>query len=183
MVSRLFLFLKTKSEMNKRLGRMPFLGLLMMLLMSASMSAKTYKGTINIEVGEECYVSHGYESNAYTVSGYWTKTDGSAFAITASSSGNGGCRIKGNQVGTSTLNWTGVVAAGWSVWDEEYYWTVNVAPSSDIQINATNFPDDNFRSFLLSQSYGSDGKLKKSEISSITQIDVSNKNIASLQGI
>lgn len=96
------------------------------MLMSVSVSAKTYKGTINIEVGETYTVSHGYGSG-YTVSGYWTKSDGNAFRITSSSSSTGGCTIVGDQVGTSTLNWTGVVSAGWDVWDEEYYWTVNVA--------------------------------------------------------
>lgn len=116
---------------------MPFLCLLM-LLMPAFMSAKTYKGTINIEVGETYHVDLGYGSG-YTVSGFWTKTGGSAFIITSSSSGNGGCTIKGNQVGTSTLNWTGVVSGGWSTWDEEWYWTVNVvAPTikvSKIELN------------------------------------------------
>lgn len=112
--------------MNKQIWRISFLWLLIMMLMSVSVSAKTYKGTINIEVGETYTVSHGYGSG-YTVSGYWTKSDGNAFRITSSSSSTGGCTIVGDQVGTSTLNWTGVVSAGWDVWDEEYYWTVNVA--------------------------------------------------------
>ncbi|MCR4809534.1 MAG: Ig-like domain-containing protein [Prevotella sp.] len=126
--------------MNKRLGRMSFLCLLMMLLMPASMSAKTYKGTINIVVGQEYYVSHGYESNAYTVSGYWTKTDGNAFVITGSSSSNGGCTIKGNQVGTSTLNWTGYVYAGGSGWDVEYYWTITVSDHYELPPLSANPP-------------------------------------------
>ena len=117
--------------MNKLIGQMSFLCLLMMLLMPVSSSAKTYKGTINIQIGETYHVDIGYGSG-YTVSGYWTKTDGSAFIITSSSSGNGGCTIKGNQVGTSTLNWTGVVSGGWSTWDEEWYWTVNVKDGNTI---------------------------------------------------
>ena len=112
--------------MNKRIRRFSYLWLLLMMFMPLSVSAKTYKGTINIEVGETYYFDLGFGSG-YTVSGYWTKTDGSAFVITSSSSGNGGCTIKGNKVGTSTLNWTGVVSGGWSTWDEEWYWTVNVA--------------------------------------------------------
>lgn len=112
--------------MNKRIRLISFLWLLFMMLMPVSISAKTFKGTINIEVGETYHVDLGY-SSSYTVSGYWTKTDGSAFVITSSSSGNGGCTIKGNKEGTSTLNWKGVVSGGWSTWDEEWYWTVNVS--------------------------------------------------------
>lgn len=127
--------------MNKRLGRMPFMCLLMMMLLSASMTAKTNKGTIDIEVGETYYIDLGYGSG-YTVSGYWTKTDGRAFIITSSSSGNGGCAIKGNQVGTSTLNWKGFVSGGWNTWNEDFYWTVNVKPKSkkvtDIIINKSS---------------------------------------------
>lgn len=56
------------------------------------------------------------------------------------------------------------------------------------EINATNFPDASFRSWLLSQNYGADGKLTESEISSITRIDVSGSysshgTIKSLKGI
>lgn len=115
--------------MNKRTKHFSFLWLLLIMLMPISVSAKTFMGTINIEVGETYTVNHLYTSSAYTVSGYWTKTDGNAFRITSSSSGNGGCTIVGNQVGTSTLNWRGVVSAGWDVWDSECYWTVNVQPA------------------------------------------------------
>ena len=258
--------------MNKRIRHFSFQWLLLMTLISLSVSAKTYKGTINIEVGETYYVTHGYNnSSAYTVSGYWTKTDGNAFVITASSSGNGGCEIKGNQVGTSTLNWWGVIYAGGSLWEDDYYWTVNVQPKSKkvtniilnktssslvvggqeqlsatvlptdatnpninwnssnnnvatvnnrglveakntgtttitcsavdgsgvkatcsvtvvsdyklADINESNFPDENFRNYLLSQDYGSDGKLMASEATKASQIWVESKNITSLKGI
>ena len=53
----------------------------------------------------------------------------------------------------------------------------------DIAINETNFPDVNFRNWLLSQSYGSDGVLTEEEIVKVTSIDVSWKSIQSLQGI
>lgn len=56
------------------------------------------------------------------------------------------------------------------------------------EINATNFPDASFRSWLFSQSYGTDGKLTENEISSITSINVSGSfsspgTIKSLKGI
>lgn len=52
-----------------------------------------------------------------------------------------------------------------------------------IAINSTNFPDENFRNYLLSQSYGKDGLLTESEISGITELSIYKKNIISLKGI
>jgi len=54
---------------------------------------------------------------------------------------------------------------------------------ADVQINETNFPDENFRKWILSQDYGSDGVLTNAEIESIMSIDVSNQNISDLTGI
>ena len=56
------------------------------------------------------------------------------------------------------------------------------------EINATNFPDEAFRNWLLERNYGKDGKLTEKEISSITSIDVSGTldspgSISSLKGI
>ena len=53
----------------------------------------------------------------------------------------------------------------------------------DIAINETNFPDENFRNWILSQSYGSDGVLTDEEIAEVTDITVYYKSIKSLQGI
>lgn len=59
--------------------------------------------------------------------------------------------------------------------------------AGDIAIDATNFPDTNFRNWLLDSSnlagIGTDGKLTATEIASVTILNVSNKNIASLAGI
>ena len=54
---------------------------------------------------------------------------------------------------------------------------------ADVAINETHFPDENFRSWLKSQSYGSDGVLTDAEIAGVTSIDVAKKSIKSLQGI
>ena len=54
---------------------------------------------------------------------------------------------------------------------------------ADVTINATNFPDANFRRWLLNQSYGSDGKLTDAEIARVTSIVVSKNGIQSLKGI
>ena len=55
--------------------------------------------------------------------------------------------------------------------------------AQDIEINEKNFPDANFRNYLLSQSYGKDGVLTEAEIKGIAGINVSGKNISSLKGI
>lgn len=64
-------------------------------------------------------------------------------------------------------------------------WVYSVQEPSPViaEINATNFPDANFRNYLLVQDYGKDGVLTEDEISQITSIDVYNKDISSLKGI
>lgn len=54
---------------------------------------------------------------------------------------------------------------------------------ADVRINSTNFPDPNFRNWLLEQEFGADGKLTNEEIAEIDFLDVSGKNIKSLGGI
>ena len=66
--------------------------------------------------------------------------------------------------------------------------SIPVSSALVAEINATNFPDEEFRKYLLSQSYGEDGKLTESEISKVTSISVSGKysepgSIKSLKGI
>lgn len=55
--------------------------------------------------------------------------------------------------------------------------------SGNLKISAINFPDENFRSFLLTQDYGTDGVLTNEEIAGVTSLNVSKKSIQSLQGI
>ena len=61
--------------------------------------------------------------------------------------------------------------------------SLTVDPSETIAINTTNFPDVNFRNYLLGQSYGQDGMLMDSEITNIKSIKVDNKIIRNLKGI
>lgn len=63
--------------------------------------------------------------------------------------------------------------------------TIVALPDSDkdIEINTTNFPDENFRNWLFSQDYGKDGLLTEEEIASVTEINVSERGIQSLKGI
>lgn len=54
---------------------------------------------------------------------------------------------------------------------------------ADVQIVGNNFPDNKFRNYLLSQSYGKDGVITTAEIANITEINVSSLKIQSLEGI
>ena len=54
---------------------------------------------------------------------------------------------------------------------------------ADVVINEKNFPDPNFRNWILSQPFGKDGVLSDKEIADITEMNVSNKNIHDLKGI
>ncbi len=59
--------------------------------------------------------------------------------------------------------------------------------ASDITIDATNFPDTNFRDWLLDSKnlagIGADGKLTEAEIDSVTSLNVPQESIESLAGI
>ena len=70
------------------------------------------------------------------------------------------------------------VSKGWTVRNE--IWNIY---EGTIVINATNFPDENFHSYLLKQNYGRDGVLTEKEIKEVTTFNVSHSNIKSLKGI
>lgn len=55
--------------------------------------------------------------------------------------------------------------------------------TAQVSINATNFPDPNFRNYLLEQWYGRDGKLTDAEIAKVNEIEVGDRNVANLKGI
>lgn len=75
-------------------------------------------------------------------------------------------------------------AKGWTVYAfSGSSWKEYAGTSTGIAINAANFPDANFRNYLLAQSYGADAKLTPEEISGITEINVESKEISSLKGI
>ena len=52
-----------------------------------------------------------------------------------------------------------------------------------LTIDEENFPDKNFRNWILNQDYGRDGYLTDAEIATVSEISVSRKNIANLKGI
>jgi len=60
---------------------------------------------------------------------------------------------------------------------------INVSSGSGVEINYANFPDNNFRTWLLAQPWGIDGVITEAEFAGITSINVSEKNIRDLKGI
>ncbi len=62
--------------------------------------------------------------------------------------------------------------------------SLEVEAAGDVLINETNFPDAIFREYVSTNfDRNMDGKLSESEIQSVTNIDVSWKNITSLKGV
>ena len=59
----------------------------------------------------------------------------------------------------------------------------SVASQAQVSIDENNFPDENFRNYLLSQSYGVDSVITESELLGITELDVQERGITTLQGI
>jgi Leucine-rich repeat (LRR) protein len=54
---------------------------------------------------------------------------------------------------------------------------------ADVQINAANFPDENFRKWILEQRWDNDGVITDTKIAEITSISISDENISDLKGI
>ena len=52
-----------------------------------------------------------------------------------------------------------------------------------VDINELNFPDANFRNYLLAQTYGSDAKLTFDEVAELTYLPIHQRNIVNLRGI
>ena len=59
----------------------------------------------------------------------------------------------------------------------------NAAQAQDIEINDTNFPNENFRTHVKQYDTDSDGFLSDKEIAAVTSIDVSTQTITDLKGI
>ena len=74
-------------------------------------------------------------------------------------------------------------AKGWTTRAFDGYYWMEYDPSANVAIDETNFPDENFRSWVLSQTYGADGVLTQSEATNVRQINVTDKSIKRLKGI
>ncbi len=60
---------------------------------------------------------------------------------------------------------------------------ITMGDNHGIAIDPTNFPDENFRNYLLTQTYGTDALLTQEEIDGITYLDIEGMDIISLLGI
>lgn len=58
-----------------------------------------------------------------------------------------------------------------------------VSAESMVEINEANFPDSIFREYVKTLDTSDDGKLSDAEIAAVTEIDVSDESIKSLEGI
>ena len=74
---------------------------------------------------------------------------------------------------------------GWIVYqmDDSYNWQEYEGSAPIVEINETNFPDANFRQYLLEQTYGTDGILTDDEIGSVIFMSLYEKGIKTLKGI
>ena len=84
----------------------------------------------------------------------------------------------GNEM--TTVQVAAAKAKGWRVL---MYGGSDYKGVSVVSIDETNFPDENFRDYLLAQSYGADGYLTDDEIEAVEEMPVYGKEIASLKGI
>ena len=136
--------------------------------------------TLNLEVGKSEYISETiYPSNATNKNVSWTSSNSSIATV------NNSGQVKAVSPGTATITCKAIDGSGITATCKV---TVTKPDVVVAEINSTNFPDDSFRSWLLSQSYGADGKLTESEISNIVSISVSGSysspgTIKSLKGI
>ena len=69
-------------------------------------------------------------------------------------------------------------AKGWNVFS-----SIKENTSSQIEINEQNFPDENFRNWVLSQEYGADGVLTSEELKNVTSLNISRLDIHNQKGI
>ena len=58
-----------------------------------------------------------------------------------------------------------------------------LASAVDVKIDETTFPDSNFRNWVLSQEYGTDGVLTNEELENVTSLEINRLEIHDLKGI
>ena len=104
---------------------------------------------------------------------------------------SGDMRVIYNENEQNVMTTTHVAAAKAKGWNPQYTtngWTwweyagSEPEPTEGIAINETNFPDENFRNWVLN-SYGQDGMLTDDEIAKADKISFPSEEFQSLQGI
>ena len=62
--------------------------------------------------------------------------------------------------------------------------SISVIADGEVEINPTNFPDDNFRKYVSANcDTNHDAKLSEAELNAVVGIDVNNYNISDLTGV
>ena len=127
-----------------------------------------------------CYLNQiGHTDMLKLVNSLPTVTDGKFCGISISSSS------EKNVLAKSSVEIA--QGKGWNVLARDGSSNVEYAGSEDpgIAIDATNFPDENFRDYVAGTSIDKDanGYLSDAEIAAVTKLAVSDKNIISLEGI
>ena len=130
-------------------------------------------------VSLSCYLNQiGHSDMLALVRSLPTVTKGNFYGISISSSSEKNVLAKSRVEIAKSKGWSVKAKDGSSNVDYE---------GSDylIAIDATNFPDENFRSVVAGTSIDkdADGKLSEEEIAAVMGLDVKKKNIASLKGI
>lgn len=103
-------------------------------------------------------------------------TNGELIVYSESQYNPDGNRIYDHQVAAAK-------AKGWTVKKIVESSSVEYEGVLTVSIDETNFPDANFRKWILAQDYGKDGYLTDEEIAEVTKIKVYMKSIADLKGI
>ena len=127
------------------------------------------------------------EIGNYAFSGCSGLTDVCCYAEDVPTTGNNAFNV--SPISTATLH---VPAASISAYQTTSPWSgfgsivaLDDEPVAEgIAINETNFPDENFRNWILSQEYGKDGVLTDDEIANVTAMYVGlGDRILNMQGI
>ncbi|MBR6494616.1 MAG: leucine-rich repeat domain-containing protein, partial [Prevotella sp.] len=155
-----------------------------------SLNVSGFTELANLDCAKNQLASLNVSANTklYFLFCYSNKIKGTAMQTLVESLGSNGSMFyaidkkDANEQNTITEEQAGIaMAKGWHTYD--WYGGNPKEIDAYIAINATNFPDPNFRNWLLAQSYGKDSKLYKTELDGVTTMDVSGKSIANLKGI
>ena len=113
---------------------------------------------------EGCAILEARGGEGYESIGNISGIDGEGFCVTTPEGG----KVKDNYVVDASDD---IVKNSW------------VVIQKIIAINETTFPDANFRSHILAQTYGKDGILTSEELAGVSYMSLSEKNISNLKGI
>ena len=136
--------------------------------------------------GTDLYSQFAIPNPSKLISIDWTIRHPDNLYVEITSQDGGYCEVKGITAGHEAKVWC-CMKYGSSSYRAYYLVKVKTTPPAPpemkIAIDATNFPDINFRNYLLSLPSGTDGVLSEVEIGRIKEIDVRERNISSLKGI